>query len=129
MAISKAQDYAIEKLAPTWKDPIDKYTMAAQEQHPTASFIGGLIPFAVTMSPRTLAATLPENATAIERIMANPATGRMFSGVLQGGMEIGQEKLEGHDVNWTNAALAFGFGFLVFCLVDLFFLLALADVI
>lgn len=110
MAISKAQDYAIEKLAPTWKDPIDKYTMAAQEQHPTASFIGGLIPFAVTMSPRTLAATLPENATAIERIMANPATGRMFSGVLQGGMEIGQEKLEGHDVNWTNAALAFGFG-------------------
>ena len=110
IAASKAQDYALEKLAPTWKDPIDKYTLAAQDQHPTASFLGGLAPFALTMSPRTLTSALPENATAIERIMSNPLTGRMFSGALQGGMEIGQEAYDGHGINWSHGAMAFGFG-------------------
>lgn len=110
MLFSKAQDYALEKMAPDFKDALDKQTMAAQEQHPTASFLGGLAPFALTMNPRAAAGAVPEGATAVQRLMANPMTGRLFSGALQGGMEIGQEKLEGHDVNWTNAALAFGFG-------------------
>ena len=107
---SKAQDYAIEQLPDDYKDPL-KETLAAQEkQHPNASFTGGLVPYALTMSPYAPARALPENATNLQRLMANPATERLFSGAIVGGQELGSELANGDSPDWTKTALATGFG-------------------
>ena len=78
-----AQDYAVKSLPHSWRDPIEETEAAAEEQHPYASFVGGLIPMAVTMSPRlaiNAVKELPPNANTMMRIAANPQTARLFSG-------------------------------------------------
>ena len=115
-AISQAQHWAVSKLPDSWQDKLgasDRQQQLDQSQHPDASFIGGLVPYALTMSPGGLgkaAAALPENATAFQRIMANPIASRLFSGGLMGGMELGQEKEQGQPVNWAHVAISTGFG-------------------
>lgn len=111
-ALSKAQEWGLSKLPAAWVDPLQQQLKEDQEAHPTASFIGGLAPFALTMSPSGLgkAAALPENATAMQRLMANPLTARLFGGALMGGLELAQEKLRGEDADWTNVAISTGFG-------------------
>jgi hypothetical protein len=73
--------------------------------------MGGLVPYLVTMQPdRLAAAALPENATALQRLMANPVTARLFGGGIMGGMELGQEAIEGEPLDWRKGAIATGFG-------------------
>ena len=107
-----AQDYAVKSLPHDWRDPIEETEQAAAEKHPYASFLGGLVPMAMTMSPRLAipAVDLPANATGMQRLMANPYTARLFGGAVQGAMELGNEKAEGQDADWAKVALSTTFG-------------------
>ena len=115
----KAQSYALSKAPDTWVEALgqdDRQLRLDQEQHPYASFLGGLAPFALTMSPMGEAGAgakalkaLGPNATAMQRIMANPVTARVFGGAMMGGMELGQEYAEGN-VDLNKVAIATGFG-------------------
>jgi predicted GNAT family acetyltransferase len=111
---SAAQDWALKKLPDSWVDALgmdDRQQRLDETQHSTASFLGGLTPYAVTMRPSlSFAATkLPENATALQKIMANPTTARLFGGAAVGGMELGQEAAHG-DVDWSKVAISTAFG-------------------
>jgi hypothetical protein len=111
---SYLQNLAISHLPDSWRDTLgvdDRTARLDEAQHGTASFLGGLVPFAVTMHPSTgPIAALPKNATAMQQIMANPATSRVFGGALNGGVEIAQEKATGQDVDWKKAAISTAFG-------------------
>lgn len=110
---STAQDWVLSKLPDSWVDALgqsDRQRKLDEQQHATASFLGGMTPYAVTMRPGVTAlANLPENATALQRIMANKATAAAFGGAVNGGMELGQEAVHG-DVNWQHVAIATTFG-------------------
>ena len=112
-ATGKAQDYALSQAPDSWVEALgqdDRQQRLDQEQHPYASFLGGLLPFALTMKPGGLAqAALPENATTLQRIMTNPVTARVFGGAMVGGIELGQEAAEG-DVDWRKVAISSAFG-------------------
>ena len=108
----KGQEAVIQKLPDSWKDPLENWERESEKQHPMASFLGGLIPMALTMSPfaaEKALTKLPENATALQRIMANPYTARIFGGGLQGGIELAQEELDG-DLDWRKVAASTAFG-------------------
>ncbi len=114
-AIDTAQNWALSKLPESWRESIgqsDRQQQLDQKEHSTASFLGGLLPYAVTMKPGALGKTaeLPENATALQHIMANPATARVFGGAVMGGMELGQEAVSPNPVDWTKVAISTGFG-------------------
>lgn len=110
-AAEKAQDAALSALPDDWEESINSQRRADQEQHPVASFLGGMAPYAVTMRPGGFAkAALPENATALQRIMAHPVTARVFGGAVMGGMEAGQEIGGGESPDWTKIGIATGFG-------------------
>jgi hypothetical protein len=115
-AVSKVQDYALKMLPDSWKDTLglsERQQKIDEGEHPVASFLGGIAPYALTMRPgATPKVALPENATALQRIMTNPATARLFGGAAMGGMQLGQEAVsdEGEGVNWNRVAIATGFG-------------------
>jgi hypothetical protein len=51
---SAAQDWALKKLPDSWVDALgmdDRQQRLDESQHSTASFLGGLVPYAVTMKP------------------------------------------------------------------------------
>lgn len=112
----KVQDWALSSLPDSWKDALgqgEQQQRLEEAQHPTASFLGGLAPYAVTMRPgafTTKAAALPENATAFQRIMASPVTARLFGGTVMGGMELGNEYVAGQSPDWSKVAISTGFG-------------------
>lgn len=112
--VSAAQHWALSKLPDSWREAIgqdDRQQRVDEGEHPVASFLGGLAPYAVTMKPGLIAKTdLPQNATAMQRIMANPATARLFGGAAMGGMELGQEAAHGESPDWTKVAISTGFG-------------------
>jgi|GEM_PF-2322758 len=110
----EAQDWALKQLPDSWTEAIgmsDRQRRLDESQHPTASFLGGLTPYALTMRPGLSfkAAKLPENATSMQRVMANPVTQRAFGGAVMGGFELGTEAAQGN-VDWANVAYATGFG-------------------
>lgn len=113
-AVDHAQEWALSKLPDSWKEAIgqdDRQRQLDENQHPVASFLGGIAPYALTMRPGGFATTaLPENATALQRIMANPATSRVFGGAVMGGIEAGNEKLSSGDIDWRKVAISTGFG-------------------
>lgn len=113
-AVAKAQDWALSKLPDSWREKIgmsDRQAQLDETDHPIASFLGGVAPYALTMSPLAVAKkTLPENATALQRIMANPKTARLFGGTAMGGMELGQEAVEDPQISWPKVAISTGFG-------------------
>lgn len=113
-AVEAAQHWALSKLPESWVDALGmsgRQQKLDEEQAPKASFLGGLAPYAITMRPGGFARkTLPENSTALERIMAHPATARVFGGGIMGGMELGQEAAQGESPNWTKVAISTGFG-------------------
>lgn len=114
-ATSSAQDYALSKLPDNWQDLLgqsEQQQSSEAEKQPAASFLGGLVPYALTMKPSFDLASkaLPANATVYQKILANPVTSRVFSGAVTGGMQLGQELGQGQQPNWTNDALATGFG-------------------
>ena len=112
--LSKAQDYGLRKLPDSWRDALgqsDAQRRADEEKHGTASFIGGLAPYVLTMRPGGISrVALPDNATALQRIMADPITARLFGGGVMGGLELGQEAAEGQPLDWQKGAIATGFG-------------------
>ena len=113
--IAKAQNWAIKQLPDSWQDKLglsDRQEQIDEGEHPTASFLGGLVPYALTLRPGGFgaAADLPENATALQRILAHPATARLFGGAAMGGMELGQEKAEDPNISWPKVAIATAFG-------------------
>lgn len=116
--VEKAQSWGLQQLPDSWKEAIgidERQEQMELTAHPTAAFIGGLAPYALAMQPGKLtmraAQNLPENATAFQRIIANPMTGRLFGAGLMGGMELGQELAAGQEhPDWTNVAIATGFG-------------------
>lgn len=115
-AVEGAQDWALRQLPDSWAEAIgqsDREQRLQEQQHPIASFLGGLAPYAITMSPGGLAksaAKLPANATSFQRIMANPITARLFGGAAMGGMELGQEEYSGQTPSWAKVGIATGFG-------------------
>lgn len=113
-ALSHLQNWALAKLPDSWREVIgmdDRQERIDQGEHPVASFLGGIAPYALTMRPGAAPTTaLPENATALQRIMAHPATSRVFGGAAMGGMELGQEAASDEDLDWRKAAIATGFG-------------------
>jgi hypothetical protein len=113
-ALSKAQDYVLSKAPDSWKEKIgldDRQEKLDEQEHPYASFLGGLAPYALTMRPGLATTTkLPENATALQRILAHPATARIFGGAAMGGMELGNEAAGGESPDWAKVAVSTGFG-------------------
>ena len=112
-AVQSAQNWAVKKLPDSWQDALgfgDRQARLDEQQHPVASFLGGLLPYVVTMSPKAVLGDLPENATALQRIMAHPVGARMFGGALMGGMEAGNEKLSDENLDWRKVAIATVFG-------------------
>ncbi len=110
-AIAKAQEFALSQLPDSWRDPLEQKLRAAEIEHPTASFIGGLIPFALTMKPTGLGArAVKPGATPMESLLADPVTSRLVGGGLLGGLELAQEKARGEPADWTDVAIATGFG-------------------
>lgn len=115
-ATEGVQDWALSQAPDSWKETIglsERQQRLREQQHPYASFMGGIAPFALTMSPgafTTKAASLPENATAFQKLMANPVTARVFSGAAMGGMELGQEAWNDQTPDWAKVGIATGFG-------------------
>ena len=114
-AVDAAQNWLLSKAPDSWKEAIgqdERQRNLDETQHPYASYLGGITPFVATMRPGPLlGGALPENATALQRILANPMTGRMFGGGAMGGIEIGQEIASGESPDWTKVGIATGFGF------------------
>ncbi len=119
-AAARVQNYGLSKLPDTWVDAIgqsDAQQRLDEELAPKATMLGGLAPFLLTMRPGLSAvAPLGENATPLQRLMANPVTARVIShgtsGAVMGGIELGQEAAEGK-VDWTNVAIATTFGLIL----------------
>ena len=114
-ATDKAQDYALSKAPDSWKEAIgqdDRQQKLDAEQHPYASLLGGLSAYTLTLRPSfgAVPPALLENATALQRIMANPVTARVFGGAITGGMELGQEAAGGEPPDWAKVGIATGFG-------------------
>jgi predicted nucleic acid-binding Zn-ribbon protein len=114
--VDKAQSWALKQLPDSWQDALgvsEKQEQADATEHGMASFLGGLAPFALTMSPGALTTKvtgLAPNATGLERLMANPVTARLFGGAIQGGMELGNEAIEGQPLDWQKIGISTAFG-------------------
>jgi hypothetical protein len=115
-AVNAAQDWALHKMPDSWQEAIgqsDREQRLQEARHPIYSFLGGIAPYAVTMTPgafTTKALNLPANATTFQRLMANPITQRLFGGAAMGGMELGQEEAGGQSPDWAKVAISTGFG-------------------
>jgi hypothetical protein len=115
-ATEGAQDFAIHAVPDNWQDALgqsERIQRLQEQQHPYSSFIGGAAPYLLTMMPgafTTKALELPENATAFDRLMANPLTNRLFGGAAMGGMELGQEEWHGETPDWAKIAISTGLG-------------------
>lgn len=113
-AIAHVQNWALSKLPDSWREAIgldERQEQIDQGEHPVASFLGGIAPYALTLRPGAVPkGILPENATALQRIMAHPATARVFGGAAMGGMELGQEAASSEDLDWRKIAISTGFG-------------------
>lgn len=115
MAAEKAQDYTLSKLPDSVVDAFgqgDRQQQLDQQYRGGAYWSGGMLPYMLTMQPTkllTAAKDLPEGATALQRLMANPVTARLFGGGVMGGMELGQEAVQGQ-VDWRKVGIATGFG-------------------
>lgn len=106
-----AQNYAIEALPNSWKDPLKETLATEEKEHPYASFLGGLVPFAVTMTPFS-AAGAGKATTALGRVLENKWTARVFGGAMQGGLELGSEFQNDETPDWAKIGIATGFGFI-----------------
>ena len=113
-AVASAQNWVLSKLPESWVDKLgmsERQAQLDQQHHGTASFLGGLAPYAVAMRPGIAPkVALPENATALQRVLSHPATSHVFGGGIMGGMELGQEAASGQPVDWSHVAISTAFG-------------------
>ena len=111
---SVAQDYALSKAPESWQDALggtEEQQRLDREQHPYASFVGGMLPFAITMRPGGFAKPEGyEQLTNFQKMLAHPVTSRLFGGSVVGGVELGQELLSGEKPDWADVATATAFG-------------------
>lgn len=111
--ISAAQSWLLSKV-PKLRDFLgqsEEQKRLDQQEHEYGSFLGGIAPFAITMSPAAVGRkTLAPDATTWQRLAADPRTARLFSGAIMGGMQLGQEVTSEDKVNWNHVAIATGFG-------------------
>lgn len=107
----RAQSYALHEMPDDWQEAIgqsDRDQRLSQEQHPYASFLGGLAPFALTLKP-TIVNRGPPNATNLEKLLSNPWAARAFSGGIMGGVQTAQDVYT-DQFDWRRSAIATGFG-------------------
>ncbi len=113
-ATQGVQDYGVSKAPDSWKEAIgqdDRQQQLDQQQHPYATFAGGLAPFALTLKPGLMAkGALPDNPTTLQTLLAHPASKHIVAGLGMGGMEIGQEVANGETPDWGKIAISTGFG-------------------
>ena len=109
-AVGAAQDYLISKLPESWREEFEQKSQAAAAQHPYGFWIGGLAPVAITGSPIAAAEKLAPNATAFEKLMANPVTQRLLPAGIMGATEVSQEALQGQPIDPGKIALSTAFG-------------------
>ena len=105
-AVGAAQDYLISRLPKSWRDEFEEKSQAAAAEHPFGFWLGGLAPVAITGNPLSAASELPANATALERLMANPVTRRLLPAGLMGATEAFNENRAGEPVDPTRIALS-----------------------
>ena len=110
---SKAQNYAIKALPAAYKDPLESTLAQQEKEHGTASFLGGLLPVGLTLSPAVAGRAVAANATSFEKLMANPLAERLFAGGIVGGQQLGMEATSPDPTNWANVGYATAFGFLL----------------
>jgi hypothetical protein len=111
-AVEGAQHWALEKV-PKFRDLLgqsEEQKRLDEQEHPVASFLGGTVPWFVTMSPFGAGKKLAENATTWERLANNSYTKRLFPASIVGGMQLGQEAVSEDKINWNRVAVATGFG-------------------
>jgi len=112
--LQTAQNYAIKQAPQSWQDALgfnEDQEKIDEREHPYASFIGGMLPFAITMKPGGFAKPEGyENLTGFQKLLVDPVTSRLFSGAVVGGVELGQELVGGDGPDWTKVATATGFG-------------------
>jgi hypothetical protein len=107
----KAQNAAISALPQDWQDPLLKEEGLAEKYHPTASFLGNILPYMLTMKPGAWwGAGAGEGATTLQRVMASPLTSHLFGAGVIGGSELGQEVASGQAPDWTKVGIATGLG-------------------
>jgi hypothetical protein len=111
-AISSAQNWALSKLPPSWVEAIgmdDRQAKLDEAEHPVASFLGGVAPYALTMRPGAVKGTpLPENATSMQRMMADSRTHRVFGGLGMGGIVPKEQMLDAWIVSLRAAVRQLG---------------------
>jgi hypothetical protein len=110
----KAQEFAASPLPDSWKDVLGGTEEQQQRDikyHPTETFIGGMVPYMLTMRPGGFgASSLPQNATSLQKIASSPVTSHLFGGAVMGGMELGNQVAAGQAPDWRNVAIATGVG-------------------
>ena len=106
-AAQKAQDVGLEALTGTWQDPLKAELATTEKEHPYASMMGGFVPYVATMTPFA-----GGGGTALQRVLTNNWTARVFGSALQGGLELGQEYWNGETPDWAKVGIATGFGFI-----------------
>jgi hypothetical protein len=116
-AIAKVQDWGVKHLSESWQDALglsEKQEQKDESTHDGMSFLGGLFPAAMTMNPslafRGAPRDLAPNATRLQRILAHPASGKLFGGLLGATVEAGREKGAGEDLSLGKIGTATVFG-------------------
>jgi hypothetical protein len=97
-AIESAQNWAISKLPTGAQSPLggtQEEQKADWEEHGIAALMGGVAPYALTMSPGFAVKELPASATQIERLLNSRAGQAATGGLVMGGITLGQEASEG----------------------------------
>jgi hypothetical protein len=112
-ATGKVQDKAIKALPANVQQALgqDAATQQADEQqHPIATFSGGLAPALLTMRPGFSATPVAQDAPILTRLLAKPATGAVVGGTLGAGQEAARETVSGEGLDPTKIAIAGGTG-------------------
>lgn len=114
---SAVQNWAVSKLPKDWQEALgqdEEQKEAYEKQHPIAHFIGGLVPFAVTMNPFAGAEkAASEGMTTFQKLAANPIASRLVSGTVMGGFEAGSEVVQGEHPDWAKIGISTAFGFVL----------------
>lgn len=114
--VAKAQDWLLKKLPQGVRQAIgqDEATQQADvSQHPYAAMAGELIPNLAVMRPGKILSNLPENASRLEKLAANPLTHRALGAGIMGAQEAGMQYATQGQVDPMSVGIAAGAGALM----------------